>query len=112
MPSSLFRSEVFERAKTKYLEHIRNVQQDLNETRQLIEKEAEFKSHQESAYQQLIDERRHLLTRYKTAISDTNKTALISSSTVATVDHPPTHPHQISNITLYRQVFSPSRSNT
>lgn len=47
----------------KYLEHIKNVQKDLNETRQILEKDAEVKLHQETAYQQLIDERRQLLTR-------------------------------------------------
>ena len=47
----------------KYLEHIKNVQKDLNETRKLLEKDAELKITQESAYQQLVDERRQLLTR-------------------------------------------------
>lgn len=59
---SLFR-EVFERAKRKYLDHIKNVQHDLHETRKLLEKDAELKMNQETAYQQLIDERRQLLTR-------------------------------------------------
>lgn len=41
---------------------MKNVQKDLNETRQLLEKDAEVKVNQEVAYQQLIDERRQLLT--------------------------------------------------
>ena len=57
-------SEVFERTKIKYLDHIKNVQRDLHETRKLLEKDAELKLSQETAYQQLIDERRQLLTRY------------------------------------------------
>ena len=60
--NSLFR-EVFENTKLKYLDHIKNVQKDLQETRQLLEKDADLKISQESAYQQLIDERRQLLTR-------------------------------------------------
>lgn len=55
--------ELFERSKIKYLEHIKNVQKDLNETRKLLEKDAELKINQETAYQQLVDERRQLLTR-------------------------------------------------
>ncbi|CAF3649586.1 unnamed protein product [Rotaria sp. Silwood1] len=54
--------EIFERTKNKYFEHLKNVQKDLHETRQLLEKDAELKLNQESAYQQLIDERRQLLT--------------------------------------------------
>jgi len=59
----VFARDLFERTKLKYLEHIKNVQKDLNETRQLLEKDAELKLNQEAAYQQLIDERRQLLTR-------------------------------------------------
>ena len=55
--------DLFERTKVKYLEHIKNVQKDLNETRKLLEKDAELKLTQETAYQQLVDERRQLLTR-------------------------------------------------
>jgi len=55
--------DLFGRTKIKYLEHIKNVQKDLNETRKLLEKDTELKSNQESAYQQLVDERRQLLTR-------------------------------------------------
>jgi len=55
--------DLFERTKAKYLDHIKNVQKDLNQTRQLLEKDTELKINQESAYQQLIDERRQLLTR-------------------------------------------------
>lgn len=55
--------EIFERAKRKYLDHIKHVQRDLQETRQLLERDAELKINQETAYQQLIDERRNLLTR-------------------------------------------------
>lgn len=47
----------------KYLDHIKNVQRDLHETRKLLEKDSELKMSQETAYQQLIDERRQLLTR-------------------------------------------------
>ncbi|CAF3919472.1 unnamed protein product [Rotaria magnacalcarata] len=54
--------ELFERTKNKYFEHLKNVQRDLHETRQLLEKDTELKLNQESAYQQLIDERRQLLT--------------------------------------------------
>ncbi|CAF0987761.1 unnamed protein product [Rotaria sordida] len=53
---------IFERTKNKYFEHLKNVQKDLHETRQLLEKDTELKLNQESAYQQLIDERRQLLT--------------------------------------------------
>jgi hypothetical protein len=55
--------DLFGRTKIKYLEHIKNVQKDLNETRKLLEKDTELKSNQELAYQQLVDERRQLLTR-------------------------------------------------
>ena len=58
----LFR-DIFERTRVKYLDHIKNVQKDLNETRKLLEKDTELKFNQESAYQQLVDERRQLLTR-------------------------------------------------
>ena len=51
----------------KYLDHIRNVQKDLQETRQLLEKDSELKVNQDTAYQQLIDERRQLLTRYSSS---------------------------------------------
>ena len=103
---------MFERTKNKYLDHIKNVQRDLHETRQLIERDAELKMTQDSAYQQLVDERRQLLTRYKSAIADVKQSALIPSSTLATVDDLHTHPHLISNITFYRQVFShPCSSN-
>ncbi|CAF2367202.1 unnamed protein product [Rotaria sp. Silwood2] len=54
---------IFERTKLKYLDHMKNIQNDLHETRQLLEKDAELKMSQESAYQELIDERRQLLTR-------------------------------------------------
>ncbi|UJR30108.1 hypothetical protein I4U23_017649 [Adineta vaga] len=54
--------ELYERTKRKYLDHLKNVQRDLHETRQLLEKDAELKFNQETAYQQLIDERRQLLT--------------------------------------------------
>ncbi|CAF3344287.1 unnamed protein product [Rotaria sp. Silwood1] len=53
---------IFERTKIKYLDHMKNIQKDLHETRQLLEKDAELKMNQESAYQELIDERRQLLT--------------------------------------------------
>lgn len=53
---------MFERTKMKYLEHMKNIQKDLHETRQLLEKDAELKISQESAYQQLVEERRQLLT--------------------------------------------------
>ncbi|CAF4404888.1 unnamed protein product, partial [Adineta steineri] len=46
----------------KYLDHIRNIQRDLQETRRLLEKDAETKLNQESIYQQVIDERKQLLT--------------------------------------------------
>ena len=97
-----FLREIFERTKTKYLEHIKNVQKDLHETRQLLEKDAELKVNQESAYQQLIDERRQLLTRYKPSSLTTHTS---SSSAIATVDDVRTQPHLISNITFHRQVF-------
>ncbi|CAF2069885.1 unnamed protein product [Rotaria magnacalcarata] len=54
--------DMFERSKIKYLEHMKNIQKDLHETRQLLEKDTELKMSQESAYQQLVDERRQLLT--------------------------------------------------
>ena len=57
-------SDAFERSKMKYLDHIKNVQRDLHETRKLLEKDSELKLSQETAYQQLIDERRQLLTKY------------------------------------------------
>ena len=47
----------------KYLDHMKNIQNDLHETRQLLEKDGELKMSQESAYQQLINERQQLLTR-------------------------------------------------
>ena len=94
--------EIFERTKNKYLDHIKNVQNDLQETRQLLEKDAELKVNQESAYQQLIDERRQLLTRYHVASSDVEISAQTSSPIV---DELHTHPQLISNITFYRQVF-------
>lgn len=97
-----FFREIFERTKTKYLDHIKNVQNDLHETRQLLEKDTELKLNQESAYQQLIDERRQLLTRYKPLPLDIDISAHTSSPTV---DDLHTHPHLISNITFYRQVF-------
>ncbi|CAF1029279.1 unnamed protein product, partial [Rotaria sordida] len=53
---------IFERTKLKYLDHMKNIQKDLHETRQLLEKDTELKMNQESAYQELIDERRQLLT--------------------------------------------------
>lgn len=96
---------MFERTKVKYIEHIRNVQRDLQETRQLIEKDAEIKSNQESAYQQLIEERRQLLTRYKLAMTNVNDFSFIPSSTVSTVDDLRTPTHLISNVTFHRQVF-------
>lgn len=95
--------DIFERTKSKYLEHIKNVQKDLHETRQLLEKDAELKLNQESAYQQLIDERRQLLTRYKSSTVDIDVSAHPSSPIV--VDDVHTHPQLISNITFYRQVF-------
>ncbi|CAF1064650.1 unnamed protein product [Adineta steineri] len=54
--------EIYVRAKMKYLDHIRNIQRDLQETRRLLEKDAETKLNQESIYQQVIDERKQLLT--------------------------------------------------
>jgi hypothetical protein len=100
-----FSRDVFERTKNKYLDHIKNVQKDLHETRQLLEKDTELKLNQESAYQQLIDERRQLLTRYNSSTFNIAVSAPTPSSTVATVDDLETHPHLISNITFYRQVF-------
>ncbi|CAF4196048.1 unnamed protein product [Rotaria sp. Silwood2] len=97
--------EIFERTKNKYFEHLKNVQKDLHETRQLLEKDTELKLNQESAYQQLIDERRQLLTRYNPPKLDIEVSAHTPFSTVATVDELHTHPHLISNITFYRQVF-------
>jgi Glu-tRNA(Gln) amidotransferase subunit E-like FAD-binding protein len=97
-----FSRDVFERTKNKYLDHIKNVQKDLHETRQLLEKDTELKLNQESAYQQLIDERRQLLTRYHTSTVDRNVSAHTPSSIV---DDVRTHPHLISNITFHRQVF-------
>ncbi|CAF3948788.1 unnamed protein product [Rotaria magnacalcarata] len=97
--------ELFERTKNKYFEHLKNVQRDLHETRQLLEKDTELKLNQESAYQQLIDERRQLLTRYKPTKFGVDVSAHTPFPTVATVDELHTHPHLISNITFYRQVF-------
>jgi len=93
--------EIFERTKTKYLDHIKNVQNDLQETRQLLEKDSELKVNQESAYQQLIDERRQLLTRYKSLSANSDISAQTSSPTCSTFEQP----HLISNITFYRQVY-------
>jgi len=97
-----FFREIFERTKNKYLDHIKNVQKDLHETRQLLDKDAELKINQESAYQQLIDERRQLLTRYKPSPSDIE---VSTHNPSPTVDDLHMHPHLISNITFYRQVF-------
>lgn len=97
-----FPREIFERTKTKYLDHIKNVQKDLHETRQLLDKDAELKVNQDSAYQSLIDERRQLLTRYKALPLDIQISAQSSSPTVDELHMPP---HLISNITFYRQVF-------
>lgn len=58
----LFRN-VAERTKTKYLDHMKNIQKDLHETRYLLEKDTDLKKSQETAYQQLVEERRQLLTR-------------------------------------------------
>ncbi len=68
----------------------------------MLEKDAELKINQESAYQQLIDERRQLLTRYKSSPLDIDASAPTPSPTV---DDLHTHPHLISNITYFRQVF-------
>ena len=93
---------MFERTKHKYLDHIRNVQNDLHETRQLIERDADLKMNQESAYQQLIDERRQLLTRYNPSRSDTDTSAYTPSSTI---DDTRTHPRLNNNVAFYRQVL-------
>jgi hypothetical protein len=97
-----FYREIFERTKNKYLDHIKNVQRDLHETRQLLEKDAELKINQETAYQQLIDERRQLLTRYKRSPVVINASAHTPSPISDDLHE---HPHLISNITFYRQVF-------
>ncbi len=55
--------DIFERARMKYVGYIKNIQKDLEEARRLLEKDAEIKMNQELAYQQLIDERRQLLTK-------------------------------------------------
>jgi len=47
----------------KYVGYIKNIQQDLQEARQLLEKDAEIKMNQELAYQELIDQQRQLLTK-------------------------------------------------
>lgn len=92
--------ELFERAKHKYLDHIKNVQHDLHETRQLLEKDAAMKSNQDSAYQQLIDERRQLLTRYTAARSVTDASTCTAS---APTDH--ASPQLSAKAAFYRQVF-------
>jgi hypothetical protein len=100
----LINSDVFERTKHKYIEHIKNVQRDLHETRQLIERDAEFKANQECAHQKLIDERLELLTRYKSNVSNVNTCSRVHCSTVATdaARHPPAC--LISHVTVHRQV--------
>lgn len=96
---------MFERTKCKYVDHLKNVQKDLHETRQLLEKDADLKLNQETAYQQLIDERRQLLTRYNSSKMDVEVSPHAPFSTVATIDELHTHPRLISNITFYRQVL-------
>ncbi|CAF0938246.1 unnamed protein product [Didymodactylos carnosus] len=83
----------FDRAKTKYVEHMRHAQRDLQDTRSLLGKETEFKLNQEQSFQQLIDERRQLLTRYPLNnhrddnYQQTNKNMLAAATEYSRVVH-------------------------
>ena len=49
-----------ESTKMKYIDYIRNIQRDLQETRQLLAKDSEIKVNQELIYQQMVAERKQL----------------------------------------------------
>jgi hypothetical protein len=54
--------DYLQRERTKYKELLANAQNDLNNTKSLIEKEAEVKSKQESTYQVMIEEKGKLMS--------------------------------------------------
>ncbi|CAF1003534.1 unnamed protein product [Adineta ricciae] len=53
--------DIHECTKMKYIDYIRNIQRDLQETRQLLAKDSEVKVNQETVYQQMVAERKQLL---------------------------------------------------
>ena len=54
--------DYLQRERTKYKELLANAQNDLNNTKSLIEKEADAKSKQESTYQVMIEEKGKLMS--------------------------------------------------
>ena len=57
-----FSRDYLQRERTKYKELLANAQNDLNNTKSLIEKEAEMKSKQENTYQVMIEEKGKLIS--------------------------------------------------
>ncbi|UJR16375.1 hypothetical protein I4U23_003278 [Adineta vaga] len=53
--------DIHECSKTKYVDYIRNIQRDLQETRHLLTKDADIRLNQQTFYQKAIDGRRQLL---------------------------------------------------